>query len=148
MEKADLNYSITFSRLWGKAGGNSVSLSAVSGGRAGSTTPGAVDTSIANNVFQIGTRTDHKHHVHGGPLPIGRYTVAAPQQHPHLGLSAKLTPASGGLSFGMFGRGGFFIHGRGPHGSDGCIVPLASSDLHQLMQLITKSQGGTLTVLP
>jgi hypothetical protein len=44
------------------------------------------------------------------------------------------------------GRDGFFIHGRGPHGSDGCIVPLDMTQFIDLMNALTKSNGGTLVV--
>jgi hypothetical protein len=44
------------------------------------------------------------------------------------------------------GRDGFYIHGRGPHGSDGCIVPLDKTEFSNLMKALTKSHGGTLVV--
>jgi hypothetical protein len=47
----------------------------------------------------------------------------------------------------MMDRGGFFIHGRGPHGSDGCIVPLNSAELVDLLRALEKDGGGVLTVL-
>ena len=61
-----------------------------------------------------------------GPLPRGRYTIAAPVYHPRLGpLSYRLTPDPANE---MQGRDGFFIHGasvdpstRGQE-SKGCIV--------------------------
>jgi hypothetical protein len=43
-------------------------------------------------------------------------------------------------------RSGFFIHGRGRHGSDGCIVPLDPAQFRSLMDDLTKSNGGTLIV--
>ena len=59
-------------------------------------------------------------------------------------MSAQLTP---GAKNHMHGRGGFFIHGRGPHGSDGCIVPDSGTDFHTLMELLLVSHGGTLLVV-
>lgn len=60
-----------------------------------------------------------------GPLPVGRYLVGAPMDHPHsVGLYALyLEPAP---SNEMFGRSLFYIHGdnRAANGtaSEGCIV--------------------------
>jgi hypothetical protein len=149
MEKASLHYSIFLGWLWGTAGDESFGLSAWSGGRGGSTTPHAVDPATVNNPFRTGQKTDHAHGVHGGPLPIGEYHIATPHHHPHLGLSAQLTYHSGGLTFGLLGRGDdFFIHGHGPHGSDGCIVPDLATEFHRLMDALTKSHGGELSVWP
>lgn len=69
-------------------------------------------------------------------------TIKKPAKHKHLGLSAELVPRRGD----MMGRRGFFIHGRGPHGSDGCIVPLDASQFKQLMSALTSSNGGSLMV--
>ena len=46
----------------------------------------------------------------------------------------------------MFGRSGFYIHGRGPKGSDGCIVPMES--FGPFMAALAKDHGGLLTVAP
>src|SRR5438876_1205541 len=62
--------------------------------------------------------------------------------HPHLGLSAKLTH----IRWKPVGRDGFYIHGRGPHGSDGCIVPVNSVDFNNLMSALIQSNGGLLFV--
>ena len=86
------------------------------------------------------TRT--KGHVHGGPVPPGKYTIHTPSQHPHLGLSARLVHPS----WKPMGRDGFFIHSRGPHGSDGCIVPLDAGKFRELMSALTETHGGTLFV--
>lgn len=59
--------------------------------------------------------------VRGGPLPPGRYRVHRPICHPRLGPAAFLEPAA---ENDMLGRDDFWIHGPGPHGSDGCIVPV------------------------
>jgi hypothetical protein len=44
------------------------------------------------------------------------------------------------------GRDGFYIHGRGHHGSDGCIVPLDPRQFQNLMTALTQSNGGSLMV--
>ena len=36
----------------------------------------------------------------------------------------------------FYNRDGFFIHGRGPHGSDGCIVPKSNTKRLRLNQAI------------
>jgi hypothetical protein len=139
---AQLTYYIFEGVLVGNAGGRSYQLTAGSGGGAGSTTKRP--TSAANNPYATGLKTSESgsRHVHGGPLPVGRYRILPPAQHPHLGLSARLEALSGAA---RPGRAGFFIHGRGTHGSDGCIVPM--HELRPLMASLTKDQGGTLVVL-
>ena len=148
MTEANLQYSITLARLWGTIGTTHISINAVSGGRAGSTNANAVDHVVANNVLKMGQKTNHAKGIHGGPLPIGRYTISAAAQHPHLGLSARLTPTTGGLTFGMLDRSGFLIHGRGSHGSDGCIVPVTAAEFQRLMKELKAISGGELTVWP
>jgi hypothetical protein len=151
MGTAQLNYSISGRRLWGAGGKRSVSVVAVSGGRAGSTTPGAVDPMLANNLLYMNQKA-HLPKVHGGPLPIGRYIVAAPASNDFGGgkkvYSAKLSAIAGSSTLGMFGRGGFYIHGRGPHGSEGCIVPNSGKEFQQVMSLLKATSGGQLTVWP
>ena len=43
------------------------------------------------------------------------------------------------------GRDGFYLHGRGRHGSDGCIVPMEK--FSELMTALEKDRGGVLFVL-
>jgi hypothetical protein len=59
--------------------------------------------------------------VRGGPLPPGRYRLHPPMRHPRLGPACFLEPD---LANDMRGRDDFWIHGPGPRGSDGCIVPV------------------------
>ena len=59
-----------------------------------------------------------------GPLPVGRYTIGEPYDHPRLGpLTVNLTPDAGN---DMRGRAAFRIHGDNARGdrsaSQGCIV--------------------------
>lgn len=147
---ATLTYYIKQGLLVGTAGGKPVRVLAFSGGGGGSKT-GWVQKGTANNPAMAGHKTsgghkDHKHHSHGGPIPPGQYTIRTPDgKHPNLGpISAALTPSSHNH---MHGRAGFFIHGRGPHGSDGCIVPHTDKEFHALMRVLTESQGGSLTVV-
>jgi hypothetical protein len=147
---AALTFYIKEGLLVGQAGGKHVHILAWSGGGGGSKT-GWVQRGVVNNPDRVGRKPsgghhDHKHHHHGGPIPPGHYTIRTPDgTHPNLGkVSAALIPAAGNR---MHGRGGFFIHGRGPHGSDGCIVPHTAADFHALMAALTRDHGGRLTVV-
>ena len=99
-----------------------------------------------NNPYMEGLKTvgSGKSHVHGGPIPPGSYNVQTPAKHSHLGLSARLDSLTGKAPMG---RDGFYIHGRGPHGSDGCIVPLDPHQFTQLMQDLSTTHGGRLVVV-
>ena len=142
---ANLTYSISEGVLTGTANGKGIHLSALSGGGGGSTSHGG--NSDTNNPYSTGVKTEGsgKAHQHGGPIPTGRYRILPPSRHPHLGLSCRLDPYDAAQTRHMAGRDGFYIHGRGPHGSDGCIVPLA--DFQALMTALEKDRGGTLFVL-
>jgi len=141
---ANLTYYIVDGVLTGLINGRLYHLLALSGGAGGSTKRPA--ESSTNNPYLEGLKTSggpsEKKHVHGGPVPPGKYKIEPPAKHPHLGLSAKLVHPG----WKPMGRDGFFIHGRGPHGSDGCIVPLNSKQFQDLMDALTQSNGGSLVV--
>ena len=142
--KSTLAYYIWEGLLTGIANGIGVTILAGSGGGAGSTKHPA--TSSANNPYMEGLKTrsmsETKGHVHGGPIPPGKYAIKKPRIHNHLGFSAELVHPR----WKPMGRDGFYIHGRGPHGSDGCIVPLDPRQFQNLMSALTASDGGTLYV--
>jgi hypothetical protein len=142
---ASLTYYIFEGVLTGTADGRMIHMEALSGGGGGSTqnTPDA----NTNNPYSTGVKTEGsgRQHRHGGPIPIGRYRVLPPSRHPHLGLSCRLDPYDDAQTRGMMGRDGFYIHGRGPHGSDGCIVPL--EQFQELMRALEKDRGGLLFVM-
>jgi hypothetical protein len=147
---ARLTFYIKEGLIVGHAGGKHVQISAWSGGGGGSKT-GWLQKDVVNQPDKVSQKTtgghnDHKHHHHGGPIPPGQYTIRTPDgSHPNLGpISAALIPAKQNQ---MFHRGGFFIHGRGPHGSDGCIVPHTSTQFHALMAALKHDHGGHLTVV-
>jgi hypothetical protein len=100
----------------------------------------------ANNPYMYALKladNKKKHiHKHGGPIPPGRYRIHAPGPHGHFKLCAVLEP----LQKLPNERGGFLIHGRGPHGSDGCIVPMNDDDFPKLMEKLKVSKGGLLHV--
>ena len=138
---ANLTYYIYEGVLVGRAGGSQFHMLALSGGGSGSTR-NAPNFGGGFYPYLTGKKTTGTGatHQHGGPIPPGRYIIHSPEQNAHLGLSAFLEPDGGN----MMGRSGFYIHGRGPHGSDGCIVPL--ENFQHLMDAIQKDGGGTLFV--
>jgi hypothetical protein len=115
-------------------------MEALSGGGGGTTRGG--ESQAVNNPYMEGLKSTAagRGHVHGGPIPPGTYHIHKPTHRPHLGLSARLEHPH----WSPFGRDGFYIHGRGLHGSDGCIVPLDKGQFESLMAALTKSNGGTL----
>ena len=122
--QTDLVYNIVEESLTGKIDGTAISARAVSGGRAGSKTPGAVEFLLANNPYATGVK---KGKTAGGPIPLATYLLKTHESKPNW---IRLLPADGKTS--VKGRDGFAIHGRGKRGSDGCIVP---TDFH-LVQLL------------
>lgn len=140
---ANLTFYIADGLLVGTAGGHTWHVSVRSGGGGGArgNPDGNADTDNPNSVDvkETGTRR-------GGPLPPGRYRIGTPGRHGHLGYSSALTPYDAEQRQHMYGRSGFYIHGRGPKGSDGCIVPMES--FGPLMAALAKDRGGLLTVVP
>ena len=138
---ASFTYSITARRLAGQANGIHFVITAVSGDGAGSKTnawgPAANDPS-QTCLKEI----DGPSHVHGGPLPTGTYRIGRAHLKPKKGLWADLVPMNASH---MCNRAGFAIHGRGPHGSDGCIVPLTK--FTELMGALAADPGGWLVVV-
>jgi hypothetical protein len=141
---AQLTYYIFEGTLAGFIGEEMIHLSAWSGGAGGSTrhdTDGSVNNPYMYGLKEVDNKKQ-KLHVHGGPIPPGKYRILPPSQHSKLGLSARLEADHPLPNH----RGGFFIHGQGPHGSDGCIVP-SRQDFPGLMEKLKASGGGTLFVL-
>jgi hypothetical protein len=132
----DLIYNIVEQLLAGTIDGTSVSAHVVSGGRAGSKTKGAVNPFLANNPYATGVKKQDK--TPGGPLILGTYTL---QTHESRANWIRLAPAAGNS---MRGRAGFAIHGRGPRGSDGCIVPTDFAVVKLLCALVKarEKKGG------
>ncbi len=122
---ANLTYYIWEGILTGYANGKTFHIPALSGGAGGSTKH--LSGRAANNPYMEGLkaagRANAPRHVHGGPIPPGKYTIKKPAHHPHLGPSAKLVHPH----FKPIGRDGFYIHGRGPHGSEVASCPLIRS---------------------
>lgn len=81
--------------------------------------------------------------VAGGPLPPGKYKMVHLKSHKTFGECIYLKPVlieemiPGITTFKK--RNGFFIHGRGDRGSDGCIVPYDPSQRKQLNKAVEAS---------
>lgn len=126
---AQLTYNIPEESLSGMIGGVSINCLAGSGGRAGTKTKDAENWFLKNNAYA--TRIHHGSHTFG-PLPMGNYYM---RPHESAANMVRLDPLSSNL---MFGRSGFLIHGRGPIGSHGCIVPYEFGDLIAIYRAVTK----------
>lgn len=133
----DLTYNIAESRLTGKVAGENISAYAGSGGRAGSKTPGAVNSWLANNPFATKVKLPKDKSHPGGPLPMGQYRVVL---HPEKLNWLRLIPVDESQ---MHGRSGMAIHGRGARGSDGCIVPSDFNVVLRLCLLVKKHKEET-----
>ncbi len=108
----------------------------------GASMPGIVNWPYATHQRRSGSQR-------GGAIPPGVYTIGRPFLT-GIHYRARLIP-HGSLPND---RGGFQIHGRGEHGSDGCIVPLFSSEhgeywkaYDRFMADLAKDGGGTLVVI-
>lgn len=150
--KNSLRYSISSEILYGTVGGETFSLKAYSGGGRGSTT-GMERTDLRHWSTGKKAPSQFSQRNRGGPLPTGHYLVSYYGQHEHLGRCAELFQTLTSLlhadPFSAIGmsvtdRGGFFIHGRGPRGSDGCIVPDKATDLKDLLDAIQKQKSPVL----
>jgi hypothetical protein len=144
-----LKYSISDEILYGAVDGTTFSMKAFSGGGRGSTADMELidlrhwaTSKKAPPAFSPKNR--------GGPLPVGLYIAKYYGQHEHLGRCAELMQTLTSLlhadpwseiGVSATDRAGFFIHGRGPKGSDGCIVPEKVSDLRDLLDAIETANG-------
>lgn len=140
---ASLAFYILNGILRGTIGEKTVAMPMYSGGGGGST-KNKPDPSV-NDPRETTLKTKEKPHVHGGPLPTGWYSVRKPRIGSDgggiPGRCAKLVPDADNA---MHDRDAFYIHGRGPHGSDGCLVPKAREDFKTLMDDLEKAAGSKL----
>jgi hypothetical protein len=138
-----LIYFIYDQVLFGRVNGLHFQMHAVAGGRAGSTNPKVVNKAVANNPYRTAQGEDTAKGIVGGPLPCGKYTLKVDAaRHNWINLIPD-------KDTWMTGRtGGFAIHGHGPIGSQGCIVPDLFSDLQSLVRNVKTSPiPVTLTVV-
>ncbi len=130
MAQTELSFNIAEMRLTGNIDGTSFNAIAYSGGRGGSKTKGAVNPITVNNPFLTSLKENAKKSVAGGPLPMGEYTLQPHESRPNW---IRLVPKN---NISMHNRDGFAIHGRGPEGSQGCIVPLDFQIVQKIYKLV------------
>jgi hypothetical protein len=138
--KARLTYALWEGLLTGTAGGRPVHIRALSGGGGGST-KSASDPFAVNNPTVTEQKENRRRQLRGGPIPVGTYVVHPPAAWSGGSIAAVLTPRY------RTNRDGFLIHGRGPLGSDGCIVPLDQAEFTDLMNRLRRDGGGLLEVV-
>ena len=129
----ELVFNLVETTLRGAIDGHRIDARAGSGGRAGSTTPGAANYYLANNPLatHIGGAQAAGTHKYG-PIPQGRYTLWPHETSPH---KIRLQPTAGTV---MHGRDALEIHKAGPIGSHGCIVPSDGHVVDALARLVKK----------
>lgn len=128
MTDTDLVYNIVEELLLGSIDGVFISSRSVSGGRAGSKLPGVVNPFLANNPYA--THVKKGVSTPGGPIIMGKYRLKVHELRP---AWIRLVPFAENA---MGDRSGFAIHGRGSHGSDGCIVPTDFSVVKLIYSLV------------
>ena len=136
---ADLTYNIVEMTLTGNIDGHHFNARAYSGGRAGAKQSNVVHPMLANNPFLTSVRKIKKgDQTIGGSLPLGLYELKIHENKKQKFI--RLNPIQG---TNLHGRGGFLIHGRGPRGSDGCIVPQDFDNVLNIYALVqTREKAG------
>ena len=130
MAQTELSYNIASMRLTGNIDGTPIDTIAFSGGRGGSKTAGAVNQVVVNNPFLTSLKENSKKNIVGGPLPMGIYKLQPHEARPNW---IRLIPQN---TISMHNRDGFAIHGRGPEGSQGCIVPRDFNIVQTIYKLV------------
>lgn len=145
----ELRYSIADEMLYGSVAGETFSMRAFSGGGRGSTA-GIQRNDLAhwNTQKKAPARFDAANR--GGPLPVGLYLAIYVDGHKRFGRCAFLQQTllslihadpTSPVGIAVTERDDFFIHGDGPRGSDGCIVPAQRTALRALLGAIAKASG-------
>lgn len=139
---ANLTFNIESGRLSGEIEGVKINTFAASGGRGGTKTKDAEIPMLVNNVFYTKVkRENNKSKTVGGSIPLGEYVLGL-RKDPKTGKVTKnwvrLNPRNAAqVQYMQFqGRDGMAIHGRGPRGSDGCIVPLDTSVVPKIFSIV------------
>jgi hypothetical protein len=148
---AHFTFDAPSERLTGMIGTDHFHLHAVSGGGRGRTVGVASDTVESHlattQLIKHGPRA-HR----GGTLPPGTYRCQYLANHHHFHECVRLHALPSATAIHspfatmpiVHGRGGFYIHGRGRHGSDGCIVPLLHGERVRLNHAIRDYAGPVL----
>jgi hypothetical protein len=139
MLRADLTFNVVEGRLTGRIGKLFIDAAAGSGGRWGSKTPGAYRYFLANNVFSSAVRFNKRIPGSvGGTIPLGVYRLRSHESVKGKEVTEiRLLPDR---SDHLHGRGGFLIHGRGPIGSEGCIVLVDFNVVRELYRALKERE--------
>jgi len=160
-QKAELTYDAILEMLHGTIGTQSFQLKAYSGGSRGhkQVTPKLAADYLHNQAGKLSSRLattaevkDRAGHYRqrGGTLPAGHYSCHYMAHHKTFHECIQLLRrADARAIISPFsphpiphGRGNdFFIHGSGPKGSDGCIVPANEAQRLRLNQAVRKFEG-------
>lgn len=147
-----LRYSITDEMLYGTVDKVSISTRAFSGGGRGSTKD-AQRTDLSHWNTQKKAPAKFSYENRGGPLPTGFYVVSYVGKYKHFGECARLdqtitsllhVDVTAPLGVKVTDRNGFLIHGEGPKGSDGCIVPAGKPALKKVLAALKNSKSTVL----
>ena len=154
MPSMTLTYDAANERLIGNVGDEWFNMHAVSGGGRGSTvTPRGNRLARDYDYRTPEPKPQGPGLAGGGPLPPGFYICHFLAHHPPFGACISLTPVKfPNVSFTppyvtmktLSGstRDAFYIHGHGPKGSAGCIVPDSPGERMRLNRAI-KAHPGT-----
>ena len=162
-EIAKLTYNAAEERLSGEIGKQKFFEVAYSGGSRGHKSNVSADkagrylhtTRLNESLGRLATtredydKTTDTYKQRGGTIPPGHYLCVYVAQHASFGECIYLDPMRDAhhiySPFARFpiphGRGGFFIHGHGPKGSDGCIVPASEHKRRELNTAIHDFSG-------
>ena len=142
-----LTYSIAREWLQGRIGNEKFALRAWSGGGRGKIGSGAEHDASSYDVFR---KTSQKKGVRGGPLPPGIYICRYVAKHSHFGECVfleqtilSLISIDSDANIDFYDREGFYIHGRGKLGSDGCIVPESEQERRRLNTAVKDAAAGS-----
>ncbi|HMN44006.1 MAG TPA: hypothetical protein PKE27_05510 [Povalibacter sp.] len=139
-----LRYSIADEMLYGTVAGKSFSMKACSGGGRGSSA-GLQRKDVAHWNSQKKAPAAFDEANRGGPLPAGHYLAVYIGPYKTFGECARLdqtltsmlySDLSSAAGVSVTERDGFLIHGEGPKGSDGCIVPASKVALKKLLSAL------------
>lgn len=149
--QSTINYDVSAAALFGRIGGWEFRADAASGGGRGSTNKKVPQQTLKSHLAT--TRTiktgAHQYQQRGGPLPPGLYLCRYLQAHTTFGECLRLEMSEGAREIRTpfasapiaHGRDGFYIHGRGEMGSDGCIVPMDPAFRRKLNHAVRDFDG-------
>jgi hypothetical protein len=151
-----LTYFVSKELLTGQINGKQFEIKAVSGGARGSTAGKAQFSLESYDPKKATSGSGKEKNERGGALPSGLWWVYPPEwkkdnKHPTLGSWVSFLKPVGNQAEKFPTRKydketGFFIHGTGPHGSNGCIV-IPGQVRQELLLAVEKAGGVTLEVV-